>query len=310
MPDTETTVADARLAGLAMGALLQSWENALVGLPVPESPHEHEVVAQAALATCRTPKPIDQISGYAHLAGQVALNHLAILRGALISYSNGMGPCPVSTVDSLTRVAVETYAVQRWLVDPRLTMSDRYARWLCLETMSERSAWTAAHEGEPHRNNPALLAIAADADQHGVRRDSKMEWIGVHPPKALDLTGELISRFAAYEPGRLSEKDGEKYGKLMYRIASGGVHANVGHVLLSLLPAGWDEDDGEPYYTYSLASGRLWRAVATVTLASYAANCEFAAWIGLPVPAEARRLTLHHFDLAAARANQAEKPNS
>jgi len=306
VPDKPSvTASDARLAGSCMGTLLQTWEEVLIGFPAGDSMHARETASQRQLGTSRLSDPVNQISGYAHTAGLVALNHLTVVRESLVSYSNGMGTCPVSAVDTLTRVAVETYAVQCWIVDPTITMRERYARWLCLETMSERSSWAALHEGEPHSQNPALVALAEDADRHGVERDPKMTWIGVHPPKALDLTGELISRFSAYEPGRLSTEDGERYGRLMYRLMSGGVHANVGHVLLSLGPAGPDED-GIPSYTYSLSTGRLWRSLATTILASFAAGCEYAAWVGRPVPDEARRLTVHHFDLAAARVNEAE----
>jgi hypothetical protein len=297
---SRVTESDARLAGLILSAARQAWAGALGGPPVDGSPLATDLAEERKFATDRLPNPIRQAWAYSQTAGLVALDHLRQLEESLIHFANGAGSCPISTVDTLTRVALEAYAVQRWIVDPTIDTWERYKRWICVETLSVRASWTMLHEGEDHAKNPALIELYEEADRNQLRRHPKGEWIGAEEPKAADLASQLLSRFAKYVPNHLSSEDAAKFGRLMYRMMSGAVHTNAGHVLSSLVPTG-DLDDGVAIRSYALTKGTLWRCVTAALLAKFTAGCEYGAWIGRPVPAEARRLMLSHFDTATAR---------
>jgi hypothetical protein len=148
---------------------------------------------------------------------------------------------------------------------------------------------------------PALIELYETAKCYQLRSHEKGEWIGVEEPKAADLASQLLSRFAKYVPDHLSSQDAARFGRLLYRLLSGAVHTNVAHVLSSLVPTGGLDDNGAAIHSYALTKGTLWRCVTAALLAKFTAGCEYGAWLGRPVPIEARRLMLSHFDTATAR---------
>ena len=87
---------------------------------------------------------------------------------------------------------------------------------------------------------------------------------------------------------------------MMYRLLSGAIHGDVAHLLGVLLPTG--EFNGEKAVcTYSLSASMLWRAAACFFLATFAARSTYADWLGIDVPDETKRLSLHHIRLSTRR---------
>jgi hypothetical protein len=241
-----------------------------------------------------------QADFYAQSFGLIAQNHLDMLSEALIGHSNGTGTCPVSTVETLTRVALESLSRQSWLSNPTIDIRTRYRRLLCLEVLSARAGWTMLHDREDHAKNPDLRAVCSDADFHQIPQDPKGEWVGVRPDesKEVELVGQLLSRFSEHVTGDLSHEDGYRFGRLMYRQLSGGVHSNVNHVMGSLVDSGEMTKDGQPIATYGLTRPLLWQCIVALMLATFTAQYDYAAFRGLSVPEETRRLHLHHISLA------------
>lgn len=303
------TQSDARAAGLAIATVTDAWSGSLGGDPSDGSPLARDLAEESNYATERLPKPLRHTWAYVQTAGLVAHNHVRLLQKSLLAYANGDEYCPVSAVDTLTRVAVEAYAVQRWIVDPTIDTWERYKRWICLETIDARAAWTTLHEGEEHANNPALKALYEDADHNQLQRHPKGEWIGREEPKDVELVDQLLRRFAEYVPNHLSSDDAAKFGRLMYRMASGGVHSGASHVLSSLLPTGQVTDDLVSVTSYALGKTKLWQCVVLLLMAKLTGGYEYAAWIGRDVPADARKLTLFHIDAAIRRLRDIDTGN-
>lgn len=299
------TQSDARLGGMMLSVVKQSWAGVLGGPPADGSAYALEKARQFRFATERQPAPIDQAGWYATVLGLIAHDHLKLLESALINYSNGTGDCPVTSVDTATRVSLEALARQGWLCDPTLDLRTRYRRYLCLETMSARAGWAMLHEGEEHAKNPELIAICADAEAHQIPSDIKGLWVGVEEPKDVELVELLLSRLCRYVENDLTSEDGARFGKLMYRQLSGGVHSNVNHVLGAMVHSGEVTQDGATISTYGLTGALLWQCIATLMMATFTARYEYATWGGFAVPDETRRVHLHHIRHSRQKFHQA-----
>ena len=293
--NTIVTEADARLAGLYLSAAQQAWKGAVGGPPEDGSPLAVNLAEEHRYATDRLSTPMSQAWTYAETVGLVAHDHLVQLQESLLSFSNGQGTCPKSSVQTMTRVAMESLSTQRWLIDPSIDTWERYKRWICLETISTRHEWAMLHDGEDHARNPELKALYEDADANQLRRHPRGEWIGVEEPKATDQASLLLSRFDTYAPHLLAADDAASLGTLLYRLLSGAVHGSTGHVLSSLVGIGETTEDGLPVVSYRLTTGILWQCVIAALIAKFTAGCEYAAWVGKPVPAEAVRLMRAHY---------------
>jgi hypothetical protein len=88
----------------------------------------------------------------------------------------------------------------------------------------------------------------------------------------------------------------------MHHLLSGGVHADVANIMGSLLPIEAPISTSGPVVSYGLGRTTLWRTMAVILMSTFTARCSYAAWLGRPVPAEARRLHLHHIELAGCKA--------
>jgi hypothetical protein len=223
-----------------------------------------------------------------------------VFQESLLRHANGEGACPITVVDTSTRVILELLSVQAWLTDAHASTHERFVRWMSLECEATRDQWRMVHPGEPHEDNPALRELLADAETLGLAKEQSpgSEWIA-KVPVATVRAGELFEKYSRYRgPGAPAIP--AQVGQLMYRLLSGGVHGNAGHVLSTLLPT--DEVSGQqPIYTYALSSGTLWRAATVFFLTTFVARSNYAAWLAIDVPAETRRLSLHHLELSVGR---------
>jgi hypothetical protein len=108
----------------------QQWAGVLGRSPADGSPLALDLAKQDMYATDRRPRPMEQARWYAQTFGLIAHNHLEMLEEALINYANGTGKCPITTVETLTRVALEALSRQGWLCHPKIDQRTRFRR-LC-----------------------------------------------------------------------------------------------------------------------------------------------------------------------------------
>ena len=285
----EADVGDVRLVAMMMEAFSQVWAGRLGGGPQSDSPLAKDREAEERFSTTRRPMPLGQAWTYAQTLGQVAHNHEQILREALQRSANHEGARPVSTIDTLTRVIVELLARQVWLTDPALTTEERFGRMLALERDAVKSEWRITNPGEAHEVNPSLAALETDAE--------RCDLVLPRVPEKTQLAGALFERAPLYVPEATITS---RIGEMMYRLLSGAIHGDVAHLLGVLLPTG--EFNGEKAVcTYSLSASMLWRAAACFFLSTFAARSTYADWLGIDVPDETKRLSLHHIRLSTRR---------
>lgn len=282
-----------------LDVLKQAWAGALGGGPASASPLQQDLSNSSRFATERLPDPFAQAWAFSQTLGLVATNHEAILSGSLLDYANDQrATLPVTVVTTLSRVVLETLSLQAWLIDPTAERETRFARWLSLECQSERAAWHTLFPGRPHMANPVMCQIVSDADRLGVERDrsSSVKWIGVQGPTSTKLAGALLQKYALYAGtgGSLPEGTGER----LYRLFSGEIHGTVSSILQLLLATGDTSERGNPVHVYGLSHGSLWRAASVVFMATFAARCVYADWLGRPVASETRRVHIHHVNTA------------
>jgi len=295
------TASDIRLAGGMLHALMQAWAGKLGGPPREGSVLEIDFRASETFATERHPDPFSQSWAFAATLGSVATNHEAILRESLNAFANGQGTKPVTVVTTFARVVLETLAVQAWLIDPSVSTTDRFARWTSLDFESERNSWRIARPGVPHMDNPVARELLSDAIRLGLNVDqgASPRWIGTNVPTSTQLSGLLIQRYAIHT-GR-SAAEIASVGETFYRLFSGEMHGSVGSVLALLLPTELASASGAPVHTYDLSHNALWNAICLVLVSTFAARATYAEWLGIPVDSEARRLHLHHVELAVRK---------
>jgi hypothetical protein len=285
-------------------ALMQAWAGKLGGPPREGSVLEIDFRASESFATEGQPDPFAQSWAFAATLGSVATNHEAILRESLNDFANGQGTKPVTVVTTIARVVLETLAVQAWLVDPLVSTTDRFARWISLEFESERNSWRIAFPDAPHMDNPIARKLLADANTLGLNVDQgrSPKWIGTNIPTSTQLSGLLIQRYSIHI-GRSAAEIGS-VGETFYRIFSGEIHGSVGSVLALLLPTEIVSASGVPVHTYDLSHAALWNAMCLVLVSTFAARTTYADWLGIPVDPEARRLHLHHVELAVRKVTE------
>lgn len=105
----------------------------------------------------------------------------------------------------------------------------------------------------------------------------------------------LLQRYDHYA-GSLGDRTA-RVGEIFYRLFSGELNGSMGSDLALLLPG--EHPSGRLVRSYNLSQGTLWRSICALCMATFAARCTYAEWLGLPVDPEARRLHIHHVDLAA-----------
>ena len=282
MSEPNAQVDDIRLVAMMMDTFMQVWAGKLGAGPQSGSPLEKDLAEETNYATERLTIPMQQAWTFAQTVGLAATNHETILRESLLQNANGKGSRPVTVVDTLTRVIVELLSIQTWLVDPQLTTRERFMRWIALETDAVRAQWKMTNIGLAHDLNPILNELAEDAEVLGVEV--------AKVPAATELVGQLFQKAVLYVPFAATTPT---VGSLIYRLLSGAVHGDVAQVLATLLPRG--KSHGElPIMTYSLSASSLWRAATVYFLTSYVARSSYAEWLGIKVPDETRRLSLHH----------------
>ena len=75
-------------------------------------------------------------------------------------------------------------------------------------------------------------------------------------------------------------------------------------MLALLLPTEIVSASGVPVHTYDLSHTALWNAMCLVLVSTSAARTTYADWLGIPVDPEARRLHLHHVELAIRKVTE------
>jgi|GEM_PF-4614935 len=301
MVERRASVDEIRQVGMMMNVLMQVWAGALGSGPQLGSPLAQDLAIQEKYATSRLPTPFSQVWAFAQTIGLAALNHEQVLQESLLRNANNEGSCPIAVIDTLTRAIVELLALQTWLTDPSVSSRDRFVRWISIECAATRGQWTLLHPGLPHADNLNLGALLIDAKQFGLACDERPgpKWIGREVPAATSLVGQLFEKHRLYG-GPAASMINASVGEFMYRLLSSGVHGEVGYLLSALLPteAGAGEDAA---VTYALSSGSLWRAATVFFLTTFVARSSSAEWLGVEVPEEARRISLHHLDTSVAR---------
>lgn len=287
---------------MMLHALMKAWAGELGGGPRERSTLEVDRRASASFVTDRMPDPFGQSWAFAQTLGNVATNHEAVLRESLLGFANGQTSKPITVVTTMARVVLETLALQVWLIDPLVSTPDRFARWTALEYQSELASWRIVRPDASRLDNPVASQLLRDARALGLDVDGKSspDWIGTQVPTSTALAGLLAQRYATHA-GR-GTTNIASVGETFYRLFSGEIHGSVGSVLSLLLPTtDTVGPSGRRVHAYDLSHGALWNAMGLVLISTFAARCTYAEWLGIPVDPEARRLHIHHVELAVRK---------
>lgn len=290
---------DIRLVGMLLHVLMQQWAGKLGSGPLSGSALDLDLASAQTFATARLSNQFSQSWTFAQTLGTVATNHEAILREALLRYANGETTTkPITVVTTVARVVLETLAVQAWLIDPDATSRERLSRWMALEYESELASWRIVQPGAPRLDNPVAAQLLEDARTLSLDVDERStpNWIGVKVPTATELAGRLVGSYVAH--ARTGCSAPEAMGETFYRLFSGEIHGGVGSLLALLLPTGITSPTGLPVHAYDLSHGALWRSAALILMSTFAARCTYAAWLGLSIDGEVRRIHTHHVELS------------
>jgi hypothetical protein len=287
---------------MMLDALMQTWAGKLGGPPREGSVLETDLLASASFSTERLPDPFAQSWAFAQTLGNVATNHETVLRESLLGFANRQSSKPVTVVTTLARVVLESLAVQAWLIDPSVSTMERFTRWTSLEYQSELASWRIAHPNTPQLDNPVVRKLRTSAQSFGL--EVGRGWIGMTVPTFTELSGRLTKLYANHV-GRGSTGV-DSVGETFYRLFSGEIHGNVGSVLALLLPTENLDFSGQPVHSYDLSHVALWNAMCLVLISTFAASCTYAEWLSFPVDDEARRLHVHHVELAVRKVTEIE----